>query len=122
MIGQPTSYDPDCLFCEIAWENRNSVDLVKESTTTVAFWDMSPRAPEHLLVVPRQHIVSFTALESVDSDLRSEIITDVIDCASAAISSADYRLVVNVGPSAGQTVEHLHFHVLGGRSFQWPPG
>jgi histidine triad (HIT) family protein len=114
--------DPDCLFCRIVAGEIPS-DRVLEDETLVAFRDIAPRAPTHVLVVPREHIPSARELTETDGDLLSHLfVTAQRIAAGEGIADAGYRLVVNVGQWGGQSVDHLHLHVLGGRAMTWPPG
>lgn len=109
----------DCLFCSIA-AGEIPADIVIETDEVVAFNDINPAAPTHVLVIPRRHIVSAEELESGDAGLLMALF-DVAARVGRGIEGG-WRLVTNVGPDAGQSVFHLHFHVLGGRSLGWPPG
>ncbi len=114
--------ESDCLFCKIV-AGDIPADVVHETDTTVAFRDLDPQAPVHVLVIPKQH--QPTAAELVDADpaVLPQIIAAARDVAVAeGIAESGYRLVVNTGPDAHQGVFHLHLHVLGGRSMGWPPG
>lgn len=109
----------DCLFCSIA-AGTIPADVVLENDDVVAFNDINPAAPVHVLVIPKRHIGSAAELGPEDSGLLSALFE-----AAAAIGrgiEGGWRLVTNVGPEAGQSVFHLHFHVLGGRKMSWPPG
>ncbi|RYU09379.1 HIT domain-containing protein [Nocardioides iriomotensis] len=114
--------DPDCLFCKVV-AGDIPADVVHESDTTVAFRDIEPQAPTHVLVVPRAHHADAAALAAAEPT----VLVDLVD-AAAAVAKADgiaddgYRLVFNTGASAHQTVFHAHLHVLGGRTMTWPPG
>lgn len=121
---RPLTTDPDCLFCGIV-AGDVPADVVRRDDRTIAFRDIAPQAPVHVLVVPRNHIVNASTVEADDAE-------DVLALLQAAKAVADaegiggedrgYRLTFNVGPDASNTVPHLHLHVLGGRSFDWPPG
>src|SRR3989338_7138927 len=107
----------DCLFCKIA-SGEIPAKLVARTDKLVAFEDIHPQAPKHILIVPREHI------ESV-KDLREDqayLLGDMTLMAKQLGAGADFRLVVNTGPQAGQSLFHLHMHLLGGRDFTWPPG
>jgi histidine triad (HIT) family protein len=109
----------DCLFCSIA-AGDIPADIIFETADVVAFADINPAAPTHVLVIPRRHIASAEDLEPGDAGLLSSLFA-----AAARVGSGiegGWRLVTNVGQDAGQSVFHLHFHVLGGRGFGWPPG
>ncbi|MDZ7780286.1 MAG: histidine triad nucleotide-binding protein [Gemmatimonadota bacterium] len=116
------SSEADCLFCGIV-EGRIPADLVREDDHTVAFKDINPQAPVHVLVIPRKHMPSLDVSEPDDQALLGELLLRARDVARAeGIAESGYRTVVNTGDHGGQTVDHLHVHVLGGRAMQWPPG
>ncbi len=113
-----------CLFCRIVNKEIGS-ELVDERPRAVAFRDVSPQAPVHVLIVPREHIP--TIAEMVAAPDSCEILSDIFSlvndiAVSEGISQRGYRLVANIGEEAGQAVDHLHFHLLGGRFMGWPPG
>ena len=112
--------DNDCLFCRIV-AGEVPGEIVHVTERTVAFRDIDPQAPTHVLVVPRDHYPDAAALAAGDPLAAAELITTAAAVA-AAEGSTDYRLVLNTGPGAGQTVFHTHLHVLAGRSLTWPPG
>lgn len=111
----------DCIFCKIASKDLPS-ELVYEDKHVVAFSDTTPQAPKHVLVIPREHVESI--MELSDKELAAHILVDVIPHIATNLGLAEkgFRVVTNVGEQGGQTVKHLHFHVLGGRDMQWPPG
>ena len=113
----------DCVFCKIAAKEIPS-NLVYEDDDVVAFRDLEPQAPVHVLVIPKKHIESLLALTDEDRALVSHILVDVIPRLARELGVAEkgFRTVVNTGEEGGQSVRHLHFHLLGGRSMQWPPG
>lgn len=112
----------DCLFCRIVAGELPS-ERVLDSERTYAFRDISPAAPVHVLVVPRQHIDNAAALTAEHADLVGELLTTARAVADAeGVLERGYRLVFNVGEDALNSVPHLHLHVLGGRSMGWPPG
>ena len=112
----------DCLFCGII-EGRVKGNLVYEDESVVAFKDIVPRAPVHVLIVPRKHIATLVELQRSDNLLIGEIFNVAGRLAQQfGIADTGYRVVVNCGADAGQTVFHLHFHLLGGRQMSWPPG
>lgn len=111
----------DCLFCKIAGKEIDS-DIVFESDEVVAFRDINPAAPTHILVIPRRHVESVRDLTSDDADELAEIMTTLTSLADKEGLERGYRIVTNVGSDAGQSVHHLHFHLLGGRGMSWPPG
>jgi histidine triad (HIT) family protein len=114
--------DTDCLFCRIVAGTLPSTK-VHEDDLVVAFRDIAPRAPTHILVIPRDHIASAADLTEEHGRLLGRLFATAAELArSEGIADHGYRLVSNVGRWGGQTVDHLHFHLLGGRPFEWPPG
>jgi histidine triad (HIT) family protein len=112
----------DCLFCEIA-AGEIPATRVLESTRTIAFQDINPQAPVHVLVVPKEHHQDLAAVAGAGDGLLDEIAAQAALVASnAGVAESGYRVVFNTGPEAGQTVHHVHAHVLGGRPLDWPPG
>lgn len=112
----------DCLFCKIA-EKKIPSKIVHEDDRVVAFEDVNPQAPVHVLVIPRKHVASVSELNEADAGLLGHLM--LIGAAVAkqkGVAESGYRLVANTGRNAGQTVFHLHFHLLGGRPMHWPPG
>ena len=111
----------DCLFCKIIAREIPS-QLVYEDDQAVAFKDISPKAPTHLLIVPKKHIPSLSACTDADKPLLGHIQRVAAAMAEKTGIAAGFRLLANNGRSAGQSVDHLHYHLLGGRPMQWPPG
>jgi histidine triad (HIT) family protein len=111
---------PDCLFCKIVAGDLPA-DRVRESERTIAFRDISPQAPVHVLVIPREHLPDVAAVAQAGGGLLDELVAQARQVADDA-GIADYRLVFNTGAGAGQSVWHAHAHVLGGRPMTWPPG
>ena len=113
----------DCIFCKIANREIPS-SIVYEDEQVTAFRDLDPQAPQHVLIVPKKHIESLLALQEGDRELAAHIVVDVIPKIAKDLGVAEkgFRVVVNTGKEGGQTVKHLHFHLLGGRDMQWPPG
>jgi histidine triad (HIT) family protein len=112
--------DPSCLFCRIV-SGEIPAALVAENEVAVAFRDIAPQAPMHVLVVPRRHLASLATAD--DAAELGAVFTLAADVARAAgVADAGYRVVSNVGADGGQSVGHLHVHVLGGRALGWPPG
>jgi histidine triad (HIT) family protein len=110
------------LFCAIV-AGEIPATAVLETDRVLAFRDINPQAPTHVLVIPKQHYADVAALAIADSGLLAEMITEARRVAAAdGVSETGYRLVFNTGAEAGQTVPHVHGHVLGGRSLSWPPG
>ena len=114
--------DPDCISWRIP-PNETPSDPVPEADSTLAFRAVAPRAPTHILIVPRDHIASADKLTETDGELLGRIFATAAEIARAeGISDAGYRIVTNIGEWGGQSVDHLHFHLMGGRAFSWPPG
>ena len=111
----------DCLFCNIAQGLLSTVFLM-ETDQIVAFRDLNPVAPAHILVIPKKHIASLADLEPEDKPLMGEIMLAIKELAQQEGLDDGFRIVANTGPDGGQSVHHLHFHLLVGRSLQWPPG
>ena len=111
----------DCLFCKIAAGEIGSED-VHRSENVVAFRDINPAAPLHVLVIPVRHVASAADLTADDSDILGEMFEVMAKIAREQGSEDGFRVVTNVGPDAGQSVHHLHFHLLSGRVMGWPPG
>ena len=114
----------DCVFCRIG-RKEVPADIVWEDDDIVAFRDLHPQAPVHVLVIPRRHLSSVVDLGPDDGELAAKLLNAAVQVAGRAGlagQKAGFRLVTNTGPDAGQSVEHLHWHVLGGRRLQWPPG
>ncbi len=110
----------DCLFCKIV-AGEIPAEVVHTTERTVAFRDLNPQAPTHVLVVPRDHYESAAAVAAGDPVVSAELVSTAAAVATAA-GHDSYRLVFNTGADAGQTVFHAHLHVLAGRSLAWPPG
>ena len=111
----------DCLFCKIA-EGQIPADKVYEDDRIIAFRDISPQAPLHALIVPRKHIATLNDADEQDGDLFGHILLTAKRIAGEQGVETGYRVVANCGAPAGQSVFHIHFHVLGGRPLGWPPG
>ena len=111
----------ECIFCKII-NGDIPAKLIYEDSEVLAFNDISPQAPVHLLVIPKKHIAGPAALSDMDQHLMGKIIKIGTDLAAEKGLKAGFRLVINDGELAGQTVFHLHLHVLGGRAMTWPPG
>jgi len=119
---EPSRRDPSCLFCRIVAGEVPSTQVAADDTV-VAIRDISPRAPTHVLLMPRDHIASAAELTDADGDLVGHIFAMAADIArEEGIAEGGYRIVTNIGEWGGQTVDHLHFHLMGGRAFSWPPG
>ena len=112
----------DCLFCGIV-EGRVKGDIVYRDESVVAFRDIRPQAPVHLLIVPRKHVATILDLETSDATVMGQIFLVVAQLArEEGIAEGGFRVVVNSGANAGQSVFHVHLHLLGGRPMRWPPG
>lgn len=118
MAGEPQA---DCLFCKIAAGDVPAT-IVRETDTTVAFRDINPQAPTHVLVIPRAHYADAASLAAAAPELAADVLREAGQVAADEKAEAGYRIVFNTGSGAGQTVFHAHAHVLGGRGLQWPPG
>jgi histidine triad (HIT) family protein len=114
--------ESSCVFCRIA-AREIPADIVRESDRIVAFRDTNPQAPTHILIIPKEHIASIAEVEDRHGDLMADVAQAATQLAEAeGIADSGWRLVTNVGAEAGQTVYHLHLHLLGGRRMGWPPG
>jgi histidine triad (HIT) family protein len=114
--------DPNCLFCRIA-RHELPAKIVHEDEDLIAFRDINPKAPTHILIVPRQHIESLNDLEPAHRGVLGDMhLLARALAASEGIAEDGWRVVVNCGAAAGQTVWHVHMHLLGGRDLGWPPG
>lgn len=111
----------DCLFCRIV-AGEIPADLVLETDRAVAFRDINGQAPTHVLVVPREHHADIAETVDADPALVSDVMRAAVDVARQEGLDGGFRLVMNTGADGGQTVHHLHVHVLGGRGLGWPPG
>jgi histidine triad (HIT) family protein len=112
--------DPECPFCRIA-RGEIPADWVYEDDHVIVFRDANPRAPTHVLAIPRRHLPSVADLTNADGDLLAALFGALRSVAEEA-GLRGYRIVTNVGPESGQSVFHLHFHLLAGRQMSWPPG
>ncbi|MSR22262.1 MAG: histidine triad nucleotide-binding protein [Gemmatimonadetes bacterium] len=111
-----------CVFCAIA-EGKIPARMVHEDEDFVAFRDLNPQAPTHVLIIPRRHIARMDELLPGDATLAGRLLVLAGEIArSLGLAQDGFRVVVNTGDDGGQTVHHLHLHVLGGRAFSWPPG
>lgn len=112
----------ECLFCKIL-DGDIPADIVYESDTSLAFRDINPQAPTHVLVIPRKHIATINDLEDGDAATIGSLFSAAREIAAEeGLSEQGYRTVINCNEAAGQTVFHVHLHLLGGRAFSWPPG
>ncbi len=117
MAGEPQA---DCLFCKIV-AGEVPATVVRETETTVAFRDINPQAPTHVLVIPKAHHADVVTLAAADPSLTADLLREAGEVARGDGASS-YRIVFNTGSGAGQTVFHVHAHVLAGRGLEWPPG
>jgi histidine triad (HIT) family protein len=113
----------DCLFCKIV-SGAIPAGKVFEDETAIAFRDIHPQAPVHILVVPKKHVASLAEVDAngEDSPLLGHLVSVVNQIARTEKLAQGYRTVINTGRDGGQTVDHLHLHLLGGRAMEWPPG
>ena len=112
----------DCIFCRIA-DKEIRAEIVYEDGLCVAFKDLDPQAPFHALVIPKRHIVNVLEVPESDADLLGRLLLACKEVAKAAgVAERGFRIVTNSNRESGQSVDHLHFHVLGGRPMGWPPG
>ena len=112
---------PDCLFCKIA-AGVIPVTRVYENESVLAFPDINPQAPVHILIIPKRHFGSLVQITSTETELLGELLVAVNKIAQQQNLGNGFRTVINTGADGGQTVEHLHLHLLGGRQMYWPPG
>lgn len=122
MSPEERTSDPTCLFCRIVRGDIPS-RTVYDDELVLAFHDIAPRSPTHILVIPKRHIASAADLTEADAPLLGRLFATTAQIArDQGIADAGYRIVSNVGRWGGQTVDHLHLHLMGGRAFEWPPG
>ncbi|MBI2093754.1 MAG: histidine triad nucleotide-binding protein [Candidatus Omnitrophica bacterium] len=114
--------EADCAFCQIV-QGSLPAKIVAQTSEAVAFEDLKPQAPTHLLIIPRRHVRSLADAQTKDAPLLGDLLAFAGRLASeVGLTENGYRVVMNCGSGAGQSVWHLHLHLLGGRRFQWPPG
>lgn len=111
----------DCLFCKFI-SGEIKPDIVYEDEHVLAFRDIAPQAPTHILIIPKKHITSIAELQQEDTQLVGYLFEVAKKIAQTEQLKNGYRLVINVGEEGGQTVPHIHLHLMGGRSFGWPAG
>lgn len=112
----------DCIFCKIV-DKKIPAKIVYEDDRVLAFEDINPQAPVHLLLIPRKHIATLNELEESDAALTGYLVATAAKLArDRGIAERGFRVVANCNPESGQTVYHIHFHLLGGRPMHWPPG
>ncbi|MEK6697472.1 MAG: histidine triad nucleotide-binding protein [Nitrospirota bacterium] len=116
------SADPNCIFCKII-EKKTPASVVHEDEHAIAFEDVNPQAPVHTLIVPKKHIPDIHSITVADRELVGHLFFVARKIAAQkGLEKNGYRMVINNGPGAGQTVLHIHLHLLSGRAFHWPPG
>ena len=114
--------ESSCIFCNIA-SREVPAEILHASDTVVAFRDLNPKAPSHILLIPKEHVSSAEDIGDAHGDMLADLMQAAAHLAKTeGIDQTGWRLVTNVGPDAGQSVFHLHFHLLGGRQMAWPPG
>ena len=119
---ETTLADQDCPFCRIA-SGDIPAELVLETPDVLAFRDINPQAPVHILIIPREHIPSVSRMKEGQAEVMGRLFLAARNLArDEGMEESGYRMVVNAGPGAGQTVFHIHMHLLGGREMGWPPG
>ena len=112
----------DCLFCRIV-DGGLAADIVYENDSLIAFRDIDPKAPTHILLIPRRHIATMNDLQAGDEPLAGELFTTAARIAAdEGLAEDGYRVVMNCNEAAGQSVFHIHLHLMGGRPMTWPPG
>ncbi len=113
---------PDCIFCKIGAKEIQAM-VVYEDPDILAFRDINPQAPVHILIIPKKHFDSVNALSAEDNTLAGRLVLAGRQIAhQEKLADRGYRLVLNIGADGGQSVAHLHMHLLGGRTLKWPPG
>ena len=120
--GERRDHVSDCLFCKIA-DGSIPSQAVYADDHVLAFRDINPGAPVHVLLMPRRHVANLNDLGPDDAELAGHLMLTAARVArDLGVAESGYRVVANVGPDAGQSVNHLHWHILGGRGLNWPPG
>ncbi len=112
---------PDCIFCKIA-QGKLQSDIIREDDQAVAFRDINSQAPTHILIIPKKHIPTLAEASEQEGDLLGHLLLMARQVAEYQNLADGYRVVINNGVAAGQTVFHIHLHLMGGRAFEWPPG
>jgi histidine triad (HIT) family protein len=113
--------ESSCIFCKIA-AREVPAEVLRETDLVMAFRDLNPKAPTHVLLIPKEHIDSVADIQDGHGALLADVMQSAAHLARTEGLKEGWRVVTNVGPAAGQTVFHLHFHLLGGRQMGWPPG
>ena len=112
----------DCLFCKIV-AGELPANVIRATERTLTFRDINPQAPTHVLIIPKEHHATVGELATADPELAAELLREAAAVAAdEGVAESGYRVVFNTGAGAGQTVFHVHAHLLGGRGFDWPPG
>ncbi len=112
----------DCLFCKIL-AGDIPAEIIYESDTAIAFRDINPQAPTHVLIIPRKHVATINDIDKSDQEMVGSLYSAARDIAATeGIADEGYRAVMNCNEGAGQSVFHIHLHLLGGRALHWPPG
>ena len=120
-LSQP-AYVDTCVFCKVV-KGLVRADIIYQDGQVVAFKDIHAQAPVHVLVIPRHHVTALWEADETHTELLGRILLACNEVAQIeGVAESGYRVIANVGPDAGQSVDHLHFHVLGGRKLDWPPG
>jgi histidine triad (HIT) family protein len=117
--GVSTRHDPNCLFCKII-EQKVPSQRISEDEHSIAIRDVNPQAPTHILVMPKTHIANLCEVQS--SDMLGKLLNHAVQLSKREKLDKGFRIVVNTGVEGGQTVNHLHIHILAGRFMGWPPG
>ncbi len=112
---------PGCIFCKIAQGELRS-DIIREDDQAVAFRDINSQAPTHILIIPKKHIPTLAEASEQEEALLGHLLLMARQIAEDQNLTSGYRVVINNGVAAGQTVSHIHLHLMGGRAFDWPPG
>lgn len=114
--------EPDCLFCKIG-AGEIDARVIYDTDELMAFRDINPQAPTHALIIPKRHIASINELQEGDTEIIGKLYLAARDIAEQeGFAEPGYRVIMNCNAAAGQTVFHIHLHLLGGRDFSWPPG
>ena len=122
MLGGDYVDAKDCIFCRII-EKQIPCEVVYEDNKVIGFKDISPQAPVHIVIIPKEHFSDLNCMQENQSEVIGHIFMVAKKIAQTLeIAESGYRVVTNCGKQGGQTVEHIHFHLLGGRMLQWPPG
>lgn len=111
----------DCIFCKIV-KGEIPSNKVREDEFSLAFHDIEPKAPTHILVIPKKHMASLAEARPADEALLGRLLLAAAEIAREQELGRGYRVVISTGPEGGQTVDHLHLHLIGGRQMHWPPG